>query len=137
MVRKSDFSLVLHLLITSPVFLALVLLPGHSFIFFDDLPVVGGSAGVLFVFEHATHPEDGLLLSSPVGLFLPLCLGSCHPFTSLLVGPVFLVLSVELHTLMVHYSRERKRKTNVIGICKKMKWHSTNKGNKLLKNKHS
>ena len=110
MVGQGDLSLVLHFLVPTPVFLTLVLFPGHLLIFFYDLTLVSGSASKLLIFEHASHSKNGLLLSSPIRLFLPLYLSGCHPFTPLLVSPVFLVLSVELHALLVHYDRKDESK---------------------------
>lgn len=101
-VGQSDLELVLPFLVLAPVFLAIALLLRHALVLSHDLLVVGDSARVLLVLEHAAHPQNGFLLRRVVPLFLPLSLCGSHVFTPLLVGPVPLVLGIEFHSLMVH-----------------------------------
>ena len=105
-ISESHLSLVLVLLVVAPVLLPLFLVTGHSLVFLNHRLVHRNGALMLFVLEHATHPENGLLLSGPCGLFLSLGLGSGHVFTALLVGPVLLILCVELHPIVVHCNQK-------------------------------
>lgn len=102
-VREGDLSLVVGLLVTSPGFLSIALLAGHPFVLFLHLLGVGCPSRCLFVLEHAPHAEDGLFLCRPVRFLLALRFSGCHVLTVLLVGPIFLVLGIESHTVVVHY----------------------------------
>ena len=106
MISESHLSLVLVLLVVAPILLTLSLLTGHPLVLRNHRLVHHNGALMLFVLEHATHPENGLLLSSPLGLFISLGLGSGHVFTALLVGPVLLILCVEPHPIIVHCNQK-------------------------------
>ena len=101
-VREGDLSLVAAFLVAPPGLLTIALLLSHPFVLLLHLLGVGCLTRGVFVLEHASHAEDGLLLGSPVGLFLALSLGSGHVFSVLLVRPVALVLCIQSHAIVVH-----------------------------------
>lgn len=100
-VGQCDLRLVGALLLASPGFLTLALLAGQTLVLVADLLCIGSLAGVLLVFEHAAHAQDGFFLHR-IGLFLfALFVIGLATLTHLLVGPVPLVLCVPLHPLVV------------------------------------
>ena len=102
-VGQGHLELVLLLLSLLPGFFALTLLAGQApVLLLDLLGVVGLSLGVL-VLKHGAHAKDGLLLLSEALLLLGLGGGIRVLLTLLLVSPVTLVLSVQSHSLVVHY----------------------------------
>ena len=102
MIGQGCLGHVLRLLIVAPVFLPLSFFSSHLLVFSDNLSMMTGVTMSLLIFKHSTHPINGLLLSSPISFILLLSLGSLHILTSLLVGPVLLVLAIQLHSLVVH-----------------------------------
>jgi hypothetical protein len=100
-VGQCDLRLVGAFLLAFPGFLTLALLTGQTLVLVADLLRVGSLAGVLLVFKHAAHAQDGFFLHR-VGLFLfALFVIGLATLTHLLVGPVPLVLRVPLHPIVV------------------------------------
>ena len=103
MIGERSLSLVLALLVFSPCLLFTFLLKGEHLIvllhLLHHLVLLCGC----FVLKHSAHAGDCLSLHC-VQAFIFFFLGLCLIFlTNLLVSPVFLVLSVTLHPLIVHY----------------------------------
>ena len=101
-VCESRFSLVGRLLVSSPCGLTVSLLLGHTLVLHLDLFSVIGFPLVLLILKHATHSEDSIFLVSPSLLLFSLSLGGGHVLSSLLVGPIALILGVSLHSVEVH-----------------------------------
>ena len=101
-VSEGDLRLVVRLLVIFPRILAVALLLGHAFVLINDGPVMGGNPGSVLVLEHATHTENGFFLRGVALLLLLVGSRLSIPLTALLIGPVLLVLSVELHSISVH-----------------------------------
>ena len=101
-VCESRFSLVGRLLVISPSGLTVSLLLGHTLVLHLDLLRVISFPLVLLVLKHAAHSEDSIFLVSPSLLLFSLSLGGGHVLSVLLVSPIFLILSVKSHSVVVH-----------------------------------
>ena len=102
MVRQCYFKLVLILLVLTPGIFPLTLLDSHLLVFSLDCSLQSLCPHGLLIFKHATHPEYGHLLFSPILLFLYLIGFELSLFAHLLISPVSLVLRILLHSLLIH-----------------------------------
>ena len=101
-VCESCFSLVVRLLVISPGGLTVSLLLGHTFVLLLQPFHVCCFLLSILVLEHTAHSEDSFFLLGVFFILFYLSLGGSHVLSSLLVGPIALVLSVKLHSIIVH-----------------------------------
>ena len=102
-ISKGCFGLVLALLVFFPCLLFTFLLKSEHLVVLLHLLHHLVLLLSCFVFKHSTHAGDCLGLHS-IHLVILFFLGLILIFlTDLLVSPIFLVLSVTLHPLVVHY----------------------------------
>lgn len=101
-IRQRHLSLIARLLVVLPGLFAVALLLGHALVLEHDLALVFGDLGLPFVFEHATHAKDGVLLGRVRLLLLLLLELALVLLAHLLCGPVVLVLRVQPHAIVVH-----------------------------------
>ena len=108
MIGQSGLSLVLWFLVGSPSCLSLTLLNGHLLVLLLNLLCICRFSHCIFIFKHAAHPQNGLLLSAIIFFFFIISSPLSSFFAHLLVGPVALVLSILLHSLIVYCSSTKK-----------------------------
>jgi len=103
MVGEGSFKLVLRLLIVGPIRLSSLLLESEPLVLLHH----GLHHGVLLlgglILEHPTHAGDSFGLHGVLVLIFLLLRPCGIHLTFLLVGPVPLVLSVTLHSVVVNY----------------------------------
>lgn len=105
MFSQGGFAKVLCALIVLPALFSHFLLQSETFVVSLEFFVCLLALCCVFIFEHTSHAGNGLGLLSVSGIFTFFSMALLFHFSDLLVSPVFLVLSVGGHSLMIHYRK--------------------------------